>query len=143
MRFTIPIAALAVAVSSPAAAQESNAARDAALASLSQIFGALHHIRRVCDPEREGDIWRNQMKRLIELEQPAADVRDQMVGAFNDGYTSAQRRFDYCDNDAEDFAAARAATGRAIIAGLAAPLYAAARGEEDESVDFVRGNEIQ
>ena len=49
----------------------------------------MHHIRRTCDPDREGDFWRNQMKRLIDLEQPSFELRDAMVSAFNGGYTSA------------------------------------------------------
>lgn len=142
MRLTI-LTIAAVFASAPTAAQENFEARGGALIALSNIFGALHHVRRVCDPEREGDLWRNQMKRLIEFEQPPSDLREEMVGAFNDGYASAQRRFEYCDNDAEDYAAARAATGREIVSSLAAPLYAAARGEVDDSVDFVRGGEIQ
>lgn len=133
--------AAALLVACPALAQDDGAARRGALISLSKIFGELHHIRRMCDPDREGDLWRNQMKRLIDLEQPSFDLRDEMVSAFNGGYTSVQERFPYCDNDAEDYAAARAATGEALVANLAAPLYAAMRGEEDEGVDVYRGPE--
>jgi len=125
----------------PAAAQESYEARRAALAGLSRIFGELHHIRRMCAPEREADIWRDRMKQLIDLEQPSFDLREEMVGAFNDGYQSAQARFDYCDRNAEDYAAARAMTGEALVANLAAPLYEAARGEEDDNVFVIRGGD--
>lgn len=127
----------------PAAAQDEYEARRAALTGLSQIFGELHHIRRLCEPEREGDIWRERMKRLIDLEQPAFDLREAMVGSFNDGYSSAQSRFAYCDRDAEDYAAARALTGEALVSNLTAPLYAEERGEEDDSVNVVRGIEVQ
>ena len=127
----------------PAAAQDEYEARRAALTGLSQIFGELHHIRRLCEPEREGDIWRERMKRLIDLEQPAFDLREAMVGSFNDGYSSAQSRFAYCDRDAEDYAAARALTGEALVSNLTASLYAEERGEEDDSVNVVRGVEIQ
>lgn len=134
------IVLLMAAALGPAGAQESYAARRGGLVALAEIFGALHHVRRTCDPEREGDVWRNRMKRLIELEEPAFDLREDMVGAFNRGYVSAQERFPYCDNDAEDYAAARAAAGEALVSGLTAPLYAAARGEEDDSVDVIRGD---
>lgn len=133
--------AAAFAALSPAAAQDDEDARRGPLTNLSAIFGELHHIRRDCDPEREGDFWRNQMKRLIDLEQPSFEARDAMVSAFNQGYITAQARFPYCDNDAEDYAAARAAIGEALVANLAAPLYAEMRGEEDDSVDVVRGGE--
>lgn len=127
----------------PAAAQDEYEARRAALSGLSQIFGELHHIRRLCEPDREGDIWRDRMKRLIDLEQPSFDLREEMVGAFNDGYSRAQSRFAYCDRDAEDYAAARAMTGEALVSNLTASLYEAERGEDDASVNVVRGAEVQ
>lgn len=127
----------------PAAAQDDYEARRAALTGLSQIFGELHHIRRLCEPDREGDVWRDRMKRLIDLEQPSFDLREEMVGSFNDGYSSAQSRFAFCDRDAEDYAAARALTGEALVSNLSASLYEAERGEEDDSVNIVRGIEVQ
>lgn len=134
---------LTVFLSLPAAAEDDYEARRAALTGLSRIFGELHHIRRLCEPEREGDIWRDRMKRLIDLEEPSFDLREEMVGSFNDGYSSAQSRFAYCDRDAEDYAAARALTGEALVSSLTEPLYAAERGEEDDSVNVVRGVEFQ
>lgn len=127
----------------PAAAQDNYDARRAALVGLSEIFGELHHIRRMCEPGREADAWRNRMKRLIDLEQPAFDLREEMVAAFNGGYVSAQRNFPYCDRDAEDHAAARAANGEALVASLAAPLFAAEFGDDAEDVTVFRGDEPQ
>lgn len=140
MKSWLPIFALAVAAASPAASQEDYEARRRALTGISEIFGELHHIRRSCAPERESDAWRDRMKRLIDLEQPAFDLREEMVDRFNDGYASALARFPYCDRDAEDYAAARAAAGEALVAGLAAPLFAAARGGDDDSVNVYRGD---
>jgi len=125
----------------PAAAQDDYAARKSALTGLSGIFGELHHIRRMCEPREESDIWRDRMKRLIDLEQPAFDLRDEMVGAFNDGYRAAQSRFDYCDRRAEDYAAARAAAGEALVSGLSAPLFEAAFGEDADGVTVFRGGD--
>ncbi len=133
---------LAFAAAAPALAQEGDAgARQRGLVSLSQIFGELHHIRRTCDPDREADIWRNRMKRLIDLEEPPFNVRDQMVAAFNDGYVSAQARFPYCDSESESYAAARAYAGEALVSNLTAPLYAARRGEDANDVAVFRGVE--
>lgn len=134
---------LTVFLSLPAAAEDDYEARRAALTGLSRIFGELHHIRRLCEPEREGDFWRERMKSLIALEQPSFDLREEMVGSFNDGYASAQSRFPYCDRGAEDYAAARALAGEAIVSNLTGPLYEAERGEDDESVNVVRGVEFQ
>lgn len=136
------LALLALAAAAPAFAQSGDdGARQRGLVSLSQIFGELHHIRRTCDPEREADAWRNRMKRLIDLEEPAFDVREQMVAAFNDGYVSAQARFPYCNGDAENYAAARAYAGEALVSNLTAPLYAAQRGEDADDVAVFRGVE--
>lgn len=134
---------LTVFLSLPAAAEDDYEARRAALTGLSRIFGELHHIRRMCEPEREGDFWRERMKSLIALEQPSFDLREEMVGSFNDGYASAQSRFPYCDRDAEDYAAARARAGEAIVSNLTEPLYEAERGEDDENVNVVRGVEFR
>lgn len=135
------IAALLAAF--PAAAQESYEARRAGLTGLARIFGELHHIRRMCAPEREADVWRDRMKRLIDLEQPAFDLRESMVGSFNDGYSSAQSRFAYCERDAEDYAAARAVTGQALISSLSAPLYTEDQMQDAEGVNVFRGGDPQ
>jgi uncharacterized protein (TIGR02301 family) len=135
------LALCSLLLATPAVAQEDFEARGSNLIGLSRIFGELHHIRRMCDPDREGDVWRNRMKRLIDLEQPSFDLRELMVGAFNDGYTAAQDRFSYCDNDSEDYAAARASVGEALVSSLTAPLYSAERGYDDPSVVVVRGDE--
>jgi uncharacterized protein (TIGR02301 family) len=124
-----------VGASAPAAAQEGDyGARQRGLVSLSQIFGELHHIRRTCDPGREADAWRNRTMRLIELEAPAFEAREQMVAAFNDGYVSAQARFPACDRTASDYAAARAYAGEALISNLTAALFAAERSEDAADV---------
>lgn len=127
----------------PAAAEDDYEARRSALTGLARIFGELHHIRRLCEPDNEADIWRDRMKRLIDLEQPSFDLREEMVGSFNEGYQNAQSGFAYCDRDAQDYAAARAQTGEALVSNLSAPLYAAERGEDDSSVDVVRGDPFQ
>lgn len=133
---------LALAVAAPAVAQEEDySARQRSLVSLSQIFGELHHIRRTCNPEREGDAWRNRMKGLIEFEEPSFEVREQMVAAFNEGYVSAQARFPYCDRGAENYAASRAYAGEALVSNLTAALYAAQREEDAGDVAVFRGNE--
>lgn len=136
--FTMPrafiITALSAAVLAGAAAAqdfEEYELRHADLSALSEIFGELHHIRRNCKPRSEADVWRERMKKLIDLEDPQADVREQMVASFNNGYARAQERFSYCNRRAQDYAAARAAQGDAIVERLMAPLYETA--EEDEA----------
>lgn len=121
---------------------ESYQQRQKDLILLSQIFGELHLIRRHCEPRMEGDIWRNRMKKLIDLEEPQAAAREEMAASFNKGYRSALRRFPSCDRRARDYAAGRAALGGDIIERLTAPLYEAMA--EDEALPTVwRGAETQ
>lgn len=106
------------------AAQEIDYVQRAAdLESLARIFGELHHIRRSCEPNREAEVWRNRMRKLVELEQPQQALRDKMVAAFNAGFRAAEQRFPYCDRAARDHAAALAVDGDAVTRRLAAPLY--------------------
>lgn len=124
-----------LAAAAPAAAQFRDAAeRESALVSLARIFGEMHHIRRLCGDGDEDDIWRERMKRVIELEAPSFEQRERMVLAFNDGFMSAQARFDACTAEAEYYAAGRAATGEALVSNIAAATREAAIGERDESV---------
>ena len=59
----------AIVFAGPAIAQtaEDYRRRQADLNALSVVFGELHHIRRHCEPRREADLWRNRMKRMVEL----------------------------------------------------------------------------
>lgn len=93
------------------------------LVAISAVFGVLHHIRRTCEPRFEGDLWRERMKRLVELEEPQAAGQQEMVASFNKAYRDAQRRYVVCDRRARDQAALRAQQGDDIIARLTAPLY--------------------
>jgi len=143
MKFNCALAAgLALVFSANANAQtfEAYQQRQSDLISLSSIFGELHHIRRHCEPRFEGDLWRNRMKKLIDLEEPQATAREKMVAGFNKGYRKAQKRFSTCDRRARDYAAGRAAQGDAIITRLTAPLYEA-MAEDGDMPLVVRGND--
>ncbi|MEO1137653.1 MAG: TIGR02301 family protein [Pseudomonadota bacterium] len=134
IRFTLTaLAATAglVLLSAPAAAQdfESYQQRQEDLSELAELFGELHHIRRNCEPRFEGDIWRERMKTLLELEEPQASESEAMVQRFNRGYRNAQRRYPVCDRRARDYAASRAAQGDRIVARLTQSLR-----EEDGEV---------
>lgn len=120
LRLAIAIALLAV---SPAPAEEIDYRQRADdLRALSMIFGELHHIRRNCE-RNESEIWRERMQKLIDLEMPQADLREQMVVAFNDGFRRGEGRFEYCDRDARSRAASIAAQGDRIATRLIEPLY--------------------
>jgi len=115
--------------------------RQSDIIAIAATFGDLHHIRRHCAPRREGDVWRERMKKLVELEEPQAAMREKMVTAFNNAYRNTQRRFPTCDRRARDYAAARAAQADAIVTRLMAPLYEAVA-KDGELPQVWRGNEM-
>jgi uncharacterized protein (TIGR02301 family) len=57
---------------------------DADLTRLSEILGALHYLRTVCDA-KEGQKWRSEMQALIDAEAPSGERRSRMVASFNRG----------------------------------------------------------
>ncbi|WDI31754.1 TIGR02301 family protein [Hyphococcus flavus] len=132
MKFRTLIAALCISsMASTTMAQdyEQYVERQRDLTVLAAVFGEMHHIRRICEPRYEADVWRERMKQLISLEEPEEQVRNQLVAQFNDGYRQAQRRFSGCDRRARDYAAARAAQGEGIVRRLTTSL------EQEQSFD--------
>ena len=119
---------IALAVPQYAAAQTANEyqRRQGDLVELASVFGELHHIRRLCEPRLESDVWRERMKNLVELEQPAFEAREGMVKRFNTGYANAGDHFSSCSRRARDHAASRAAYAHTLVRRLAQPLREAA-----------------
>jgi uncharacterized protein (TIGR02301 family) len=94
-RLTIA-ASIALLLSAPARAQSDAVAPfDGDLARLSEILGALHYLRGICN-SREGQKWRQQMEALVEAEAPTGDRRQRMVASFNRGYRGFQQTYRSC-----------------------------------------------
>lgn len=84
--------------SAPAAqppAQDQPAPYDHDLQRLSEILGALHFLRGICN-SNEGDKWRNEAQALIDTEAPSGNRREQMVASFNRGYRGFQQSYRTC-----------------------------------------------
>ena len=77
------------------AAQDQPAPYDRDLERLSEILGALHFLRGICNSD-EGQKWRNEAQALIDAEAPAGDRHDQMVAGFNRGYRGFQQSYRTC-----------------------------------------------
>ena len=75
----LPLAQASYAQSSSAQGSGDYRLRQQNLTKLSGIFGELHHIRRICEPRIEADIWRNRMKKMVELEGPSDTHHVQLV----------------------------------------------------------------
>jgi len=68
---------------------------DRDLERLSEILGALHFLRGVCN-SGEGEKWRSEAKALIDAETPSGNRREQMVASFNRGYSGFQQTYRIC-----------------------------------------------
>jgi len=76
-------------------AQDQPAPYDHDLQRLSEILGAIHFLRGICN-SNEGQKWRNEAQTLIDTEAPTGDRRDQMVASFNRGYRGFQESYRTC-----------------------------------------------
>lgn len=79
----------------PEAATSAPTPYDPDLQRLAEILGALHFLRDICGAN-EGQKWRNEAQALIEAEAPSGPRRDQMVQAFNRGYSGFRQSYRAC-----------------------------------------------
>lgn len=104
MRATVLLlgTALVVASSQQALAQLSADDRpyDDKLLRLSEILGAVHYLRELCGA-REGQVWREQMKNLVDSEGTTAIRRAKLVQGFNKGYRGYRRTYRSCTEPAK------------------------------------------
>jgi uncharacterized protein (TIGR02301 family) len=100
--FAAGLIVMAICGGSMAAAQEPPVAApyDQQLLRLSEILGALHYLRPLCNSD-EGPIWRDQMQALIEAEDPDVQRRARMVDRFNRGHDSYQSVYRSCTRAAQ------------------------------------------
>jgi uncharacterized protein (TIGR02301 family) len=84
----------ASAPSSPAV-QDLPTPYDHDLQRLSEILGALHFLRGICN-SNEGQKWRSEAQSLIDAEAPSGTRREQMVAGFNRGYRGFQQTYRSC-----------------------------------------------
>lgn len=65
------------------------------MAELAETLGALHYLRQLCN-RQEGQIWREHMLKLLELEQPVENRRRQLVSRFNRGFRGYREIYRKC-----------------------------------------------
>lgn len=73
---------------------------DAKLLRLSEILGAVHYLRELCGAD-EGQLWRDQMRDLIETEGTTALRRLRLVKSFNKGYRGYRSTYRNCTQSAQ------------------------------------------
>jgi uncharacterized protein (TIGR02301 family) len=77
------------------AVQDMPAPYDHDLQRLSEILGALHFLRGICN-SNEGQKWRSEAQALIDAEAPSGTRREQMVASFNRGYRGFAQTYRNC-----------------------------------------------
>jgi uncharacterized protein (TIGR02301 family) len=92
-----PVKAAPAAPAAPpqASQQDQPAPYDRDLQRLSEILGALHFLRGICN-SNEGQKWRNEAQTLIDAEAPSGDRHDAMIASFNRGYRGFQQSYRTC-----------------------------------------------
>lgn len=97
--FTIAVLALTLSAA-PARAQSVSSALEESLGRLSEIMGALHYLRGICQAS-EGNRWRAEMQALLDAEGNNAERRARMLASFNRGYGNYQQTYRTCTPAAE------------------------------------------
>ena len=108
----------AVLLRGPAQAQAVAKSHNDNLIRLAEILGAVHHLRELCGTN-EGQLWREQMSSILKAEQPPAQLRQQMVAAFNNSYRGYQRTYAACSTSAKTVTARFFTEGQTITKGMA------------------------
>ena len=100
VRRTLAALLLLAVTSAPVRAQNVGSALEDNLARLSEILGALHYLRGICNG-REGNRWRAEMQQLVEAEGASPDRKTRMTASFNRGYNGYQQTYRTCTPAAE------------------------------------------
>ncbi len=86
---------LGLVAATAARAQDSAAPFENDLIRLSEILGALHYLRGICNGS-EGNRWRNEMQALVDAEGANTDRKARMIASFNRGYAGYQQTYRTC-----------------------------------------------
>ncbi|MGZ3410686.1 MAG: TIGR02301 family protein [Xanthobacteraceae bacterium] len=110
LRLLAIVALVLSLLAAPVRAQVATSALEDSLARLSEILGALHYLRGICD-SGEGNRWRNEMQALVDAEGTTPERKARMVAGFNRGFQGFQQTYRSCT------AAADTATRRYLDEG--------------------------
>ena len=91
---------------------------DAKLLRLAEILGAVHYLRELCGAQ-EGQLWREQMRDILQYEGTTAVRRAKLVSSFNDGYRGYRRTYRTCTPSATVATTRFSTEGARIAATLA------------------------
>lgn len=97
-------AGLVLAFAGHVAGAAENRPYDDKLMRLSEILGAVHYLRELCN-SNEGLLWRDRMRELLDAEGSTAARRAKFTRSFNQGYRSYSRTYVTCTPSAQTAAA--------------------------------------
>src|SRR5690606_24768655 len=89
-RIAVVVLCALVCAAGGAHAQDQDTSYEQKLMRLSEVLGAMRHLRNICGTG-EGQLWRDQMIRLLDAEAPSPARRARLVRQFNKGYQFYQR----------------------------------------------------
>jgi uncharacterized protein (TIGR02301 family) len=72
---------------------------DEKLMRLAEILGAVHYLRELCGAG-EGQLWRDEMAKILRNEGTTAVRRAKLVNQFNDGYRGYRQTYRTCTESA-------------------------------------------
>jgi len=70
---------------------------------LAEVMGALHYLRALCGAD-EGQLWREEMEKLLEAENPTPPRRAQLTAHFNRGFRGYAEIYRECTQPASEAA---------------------------------------
>lgn len=112
------LAAALMVVPAGASSAQDTKVYDQKLLRLAEILGAVHYLRQLCGAN-EGQLWREQMKALIEAEGAASALRKaKLIRSFNLGYRGYSRTYNSCTATAQTAIARFLKEGTEIAEGL-------------------------
>lgn len=94
MRKAAAILLVMLSALAPARAGAVEAPFDPGLMRLAEVLGSLHFLRNLCG--EKGDMWRGQMEKILDSENPDPARRAQFVASFNRGYRSFEGTYTSC-----------------------------------------------
>lgn len=65
---------------------------------VAEILGGVHYLRDLCNG-REGQVWREKMRELLDVTAPDADMRELLVSRFNAAYHKARAAHGRCTGE--------------------------------------------
>ena len=78
-------------------------AYDDQMMRLAEILGSLHYLRELCGA-KEGQLWRDEMEKLIEQELPSESRKQKLTARFNRGFRGFQEIYRECTPSAAEAA---------------------------------------